>query len=157
PPSCCRPRSRPRSARRCRSSSDRARRDARMNFFERQDQARRSTKGLVAIFVVAVACIVISIDIVMAAAWMWLQPHTRGVPVRPVPVSILVVTSIVTIGVIFCVSTFKVVALRAGGGAAVADMMGGRRVEPNTTDPLEKRLLNVVEEMAIAAGTRVPA
>ena len=36
-------------------------------------------------------------------------------------------------------------------------MMGARRVSPGTRDPLERRLLNVVEEMAIAAGTRVPA
>jgi len=36
-------------------------------------------------------------------------------------------------------------------------MVDARRVQPSTGDPLERRLLNVVEEMAIAAGTRVPA
>jgi len=127
-----------------------------MNFFERQDAARRSTKGLVAIFVIAVACIVAAINIVMAAAWLWLAAGDQGVPQR-IPSGIFFVTTIVTVAVIFTVSLVKVAMLRAGGGAAVAGMMGARRLEPATRDPLERRLLNVVEEMAIAAGTRVPA
>jgi Zn-dependent protease with chaperone function len=45
----------------------------------------------------------------------------------------------------------------AGGGAAVAEMIGARAIAQDTRDPLERRLLNVVEEMAIAAGIRVPA
>ena len=35
-------------------------------------------------------------------------------------------------------------------------MLGGRLVNPNTTDPDERKLLNVVEEMAIASGVPVP-
>ena len=38
----------------------------------------------------------------------------------------------------------------------VARDLGGREVEPGTTDRLERRLLNVVEEMAIASGVAVP-
>ena len=34
--------------------------------------------------------------------------------------------------------------------------MGGRPVNPNTNDPDERKLLNVVEEMAIASGVPVP-
>ena len=49
------------------------------------------------------------------------------------------------------------VAKLGGGGAAVAQMVGARRVAPNSTDPLERRFVNVVEEMAIASGVRVPA
>ena len=44
----------------------------------------------------------------------------------------------------------------AQGGSAVSEMMGGRLVNPNTTDPDERKLLNVVEEMAIASGVPVP-
>ncbi|HYM29487.1 MAG TPA: M48 family metallopeptidase, partial [Steroidobacteraceae bacterium] len=36
-------------------------------------------------------------------------------------------------------------------------MVGARRIPPDTQDALERRLLNVVEEMAIASGVRVPA
>ena len=43
-----------------------------------------------------------------------------------------------------------------GGGTVVAERLGGRRVYPNTTDPVERRLLNVVEEMALASGVPVP-
>jgi Zn-dependent protease with chaperone function/uncharacterized tellurite resistance protein B-like protein len=35
-------------------------------------------------------------------------------------------------------------------------MMGGRLVKPNSSDPDERKLLNVVEEMAIASGVPVP-
>src|ERR1019366_7489513 len=44
----------------------------------------------------------------------------------------------------------------AGGGGSVATLMGGRLVNSNTTDPDERKLLNVVEEMAIASGVPVP-
>jgi Zn-dependent protease with chaperone function len=44
----------------------------------------------------------------------------------------------------------------AGGGGAVAESLGGRLVATNTTDADERRLLNVVEEMAIASGVPMP-
>ncbi|MCC7198923.1 MAG: M48 family metallopeptidase, partial [Gammaproteobacteria bacterium] len=44
----------------------------------------------------------------------------------------------------------------SGGGGAVARSLGGERVTRATADPLRRRLLNVVEEMAIASGTPVP-
>src|SRR5262249_37906002 len=50
---------------------------------------------------------------------------------------------------------FKVAQL-SSGGQAVALMMGGEEVPGTTTDPRQKRLLNVVEEMALAAGVPVP-
>jgi Zn-dependent protease with chaperone function len=43
------------------------------------------------------------------------------------------------------------------GGAAVAESVGARKLDPRSTDLKERRLLNVVEEMAIASGTPVPA
>lgn len=42
-------------------------------------------------------------------------------------------------------------------GTEVAIMLGGELVPTNTTDPKERQLLNVVEEMAIASGMPVPA
>lgn len=44
----------------------------------------------------------------------------------------------------------------AEGGSAVAAWLGGRLLRPNTADADERRLLHVVEEMAIAAGLPVP-
>ena len=59
------------------------------------------------------------------------------------------------LAVVFIGSTYKTMAL-AQGGSVVSEMMGGRLVKPNTTDPDERKLLNVVEEMAIASGVPVP-
>lgn len=44
----------------------------------------------------------------------------------------------------------------SAGGHAVALRLGGRRVDLQPTDVEEQKLRNVVEEMAIAAGTPVP-
>ncbi|MCH2143298.1 MAG: M48 family metallopeptidase [Phycisphaerales bacterium] len=50
---------------------------------------------------------------------------------------------------------YRYLQLRAGG-EAVAEMMGGKRIEPDTSNAHEQRALNVVEEMAIASGVPVP-
>ncbi|MFO0954261.1 MAG: M48 family metallopeptidase [Isosphaeraceae bacterium] len=42
------------------------------------------------------------------------------------------------------------------GGEAIARSLGGRPIDPGTAHPAERRLLNVVEEMALASGTPVP-
>ena len=52
-------------------------------------------------------------------------------------------------------SLYRIASL-AGGGHTVAELMGGRLLHPQTTDPDERKILNVVEEMAIASGTPVP-
>jgi Zn-dependent protease with chaperone function len=52
-------------------------------------------------------------------------------------------------------SLYKIMALSAGG-KAVAESLGGQLISPNTGDPRQRKLLNVVEEMAIASGTPAP-
>jgi Zn-dependent protease with chaperone function len=52
-------------------------------------------------------------------------------------------------------SAYKIMTL-AGGGQVVAESLGGAPINPDTRDPLERRVLNVVEEMAVASGTPVP-
>jgi len=44
----------------------------------------------------------------------------------------------------------------SGGGHRVARMVDARAIDPATQDPEERRLRNVVEEMAIASGIPVP-
>ena len=65
------------------------------------------------------------------------------------------VVSLGTLALIGGGSLYRVASL-AGGGHSVAEMMGGRPLSAQTTDPDERKILNVVEEMAIAAGTPVP-
>ncbi|MGW8303700.1 MAG: M48 family metallopeptidase, partial [Desulfobacterales bacterium] len=61
----------------------------------------------------------------------------------------------VTLLVIFIGSITKIIAL-AKGGSAVAENLGGRLIHASTTDRDERRLINVVEEMSLAAGVPVP-
>src|SRR5690606_7753906 len=54
-------------------------------------------------------------------------------------------------------SLIKILALSTGGGATVAEYLGGRKVDPSTKEPRERQLINVVEEIAIASGMPVPS
>jgi Zn-dependent protease with chaperone function len=134
------------------------------SFFEHQHLARRNTKIMVLLFLLAVAAVVLAVDMVLAGAWVWAM-DARGPggaalslsqKVALVPRPLLLWGAAGTAAVIFIVSMVNVSQL-ASGGAAVAAMVGARRVPPATEDVLERRLLNVVEEMAIASGVRVPA
>jgi len=106
---------------------------------------------MVALFLLAVAAVIAAIDAVLGIIWLW----TSDAPRAPVPAGVYVWGALVTAAVIFLVSLFNIARL-GSGGAAVARMAGARLVPSNTRDPLERRLRNVVEEMAIAAGVRVP-
>jgi Zn-dependent protease with chaperone function len=124
-------------------------------FFEGQALARRNTRVMVVFFFLALIAIVLAVDLLISTVWVMAAPEL-GIRGRP-PMWMHGVVATITATTILLVSLWNILTLRAGGGAAVAEMVGARRVKPNTTDPLEKRLVNVVEEMAIAAGTRVPA
>ena len=123
-----------------------------MNFFEHQEAARRNTRVLVLLYALAVAAVVAAVTAVAAFAWL----YTRG-PYEPraVPAALLWGVALGTLGVILLVSLAQTLRLGASG-EKVAAMAGARPVPPETRDLLERRFLNVVEEMAIAAGTRVP-
>lgn len=117
-----------------------------MDFFERQDKARRSTKALVFYFTLAVIALVLAVYAVIALVF------GRGHFWQP---QLFLWVALATGGVILVGSVSKVSEL-SSGGSSVATMLGGEPVNPNTRDPDERKLLNVVEEMAIAAGVPVP-
>src|SRR2546429_5918386 len=58
-------------------------------------------------------------------------------------------------GLMGVASLYKSMELRGGGGV-VARALGGVRIARDTSDLKRKRLLNVVEEMAIASGVPMP-
>lgn len=122
-----------------------------MNFFEHQERARRHTGRLVVLFLLGVTALVAStyfIGLLVATALSHAPP--RGVDPGLLGVSVGVTLLVVGLGYLR-----KSVALSAGG-RAVAESLGGRVVEPTTMDPDERKVLNVVEEMAIASGVPVP-
>ena len=131
-----------------------------MNFFQRQTETRRMSRQLVALFALAVVAVVIAVDFVLFTVLATVQPGAAGLTLptmdwlRAHP-GIVLVTTLSVIGVIGLSSLYKTVTLNGGGGV-VARSLGGVRVSPDTTDPLQRRLLNVVEEMSIAAGVPMP-
>jgi Zn-dependent protease with chaperone function len=70
---------------------------------------------------------------------------------------ILAVVAFLTVGVVALGTLYKVWELSSNGGERLATTLGGRQINPDTVNLAERRLLNVVEEMALAAGVPVPA
>ncbi len=69
--------------------------------------------------------------------------------------SLVATAGICTLGIIIVASSYRLAQL-SEGGRKVAEALGGRLVGANSNDPLERRAVHVVEEMAIAAGLPVP-
>ncbi len=127
-----------------------------MDFFQRQEQARKNSRRLVLLFITAVLCIVLAINLVAGFLLGGMRP--ASVPLsywlQQNPGFVAGVTGI-TLLIIIGSSAFRIFSLR-GGGSTVAESLGGTAVSPSTRDPLERRLRNVVEEMAIASSVPVP-
>ncbi|MBR57663.1 MAG: hypothetical protein CMH54_06345 [Myxococcales bacterium] len=125
-----------------------------MNFFEQQDQARRNTSRLVFFFILAVVGIMAALYFLFVAIF---HAGAEGAKVDPSwwDPDVFLGVLIGTVAVVGIASLTKIAQL-SSGGAAVAEMMGGRRIDPGTTDHKERVLLNVVEEMSIASGVPVP-
>ena len=113
-----------------------------MNFFEQQARARRSSTRLVVLFALAVAGMVLAIDlaVLLVAGTNW---------------PLLAFTTLATLAVIGLGSLYRLASLR-GGGDAVALQFGGTPVPHDTSDASLRRLRNVVEEISIASGVPVP-
>lgn len=133
-----------------------------MDFFEAQARAKRRTNRLVLLFVLAVLGTIAAsyLAAVLIVGQTGKSRHRDYYDSSPELVywdpTLALGVSAVTLLVVGAASLFKWSQLR-DGGAAVAAQVGGRRIDPRTTDLHERRLLNVVEEMAIASGTPVPA
>ncbi|HUQ24913.1 MAG TPA: M48 family metallopeptidase [Burkholderiales bacterium] len=125
-----------------------------MNFFEHQQLARRNTRVMVLLFALSVVAIVVAVNLVVATIYV-LAADDPLQTFAGVPRSVHLGAAFVTFVIIAVVSLVNIVGL-AGGGAKVAKMMGARLVAANSQDRLERRLLNIVEEMAIASGVRLP-
>lgn len=146
-----------------------------MDFFRHQDQARKHTGILILLFVLAVFAIILLLNL-LAAILLWLgSEHTvqqyqnvvaaAGNPSGQLPgvrglLEFLTLEQWLTISagvvlVIAVASGIKWLTLR-GGGRVVAESLGGKKLSPDSRDFYERRLLNIVEEMAIASGMPVP-
>jgi len=138
-----------------------------MDFFEAQERARKRTNRLVLLFVLAVAGTVAASYL----AAIVLIHQVGGTERRGRYITaygdepagrgwwdprVFAGVAVGTLAVVGIASLYKWSQMRAGG-SAIAEMAGGRTVNPKTTDLRERKLLNVVEEMAIASGIPMPA
>jgi len=145
-----------------------------LNFFESQELARRTTRLLVFLYLLAVGAVAGAVCLGLGTAYA-LAIMYGGVPPtvdvvidgkhlggafleimrHGVPTSVYAWGAGVTLLVIFGATLYKVWRL-SDGGVTVAEMVGARMVDSGSATPEERRLLNVVEEMAIASGVSVP-
>jgi Zn-dependent protease with chaperone function len=133
-----------------------------MDFFAQQDLARRNTRLLVVLFLGAVLLLVLLTNAVIAAFLFFGQDYNvySGTVGAEGFLSYfswerfgfigLAVTA--TVALVVLVKWFQL----STGGKAVAESMGGTQVLPQSRDAAERRCLNVVEEMALAANMPVP-
>ncbi|NDY42438.1 M48 family metalloprotease, partial [Dissulfurirhabdus thermomarina] len=126
-----------------------------MDFFERQDRARRRTAVLVILFAAAVILTVAAANLAvfLAARWSGDLPPAGGAGWLERPWWLVVTAA--TLAVILGGTLRRHIQLRSGG-RGLAALVGARRVEHGGATPAERRLSNVVEEMAIAAGLPAP-
>jgi len=140
------------------------------NFFARQRNARRSCRNQLILFAIAVFVIVLVTTMAIRFAWylyVTTQAHTlinyeaaqryqqKLSAFTFFDPAFFIFMSMAIVIVILAASLIKMNTLQKGGGA-VAEMLGGREISTTTTDQAERRLMNVVEEMAIASGIPVP-
>lgn len=155
-----------------------------MNFFERQEQAKRKSGRLVFLYLLAVVLTILLVHSFVAFLFTFAAANASNhsnhsndeyayaspdmvldslmPPSAPVywqvwfQPKLLLADTLILLTIIGGASLLKIVQLKSGGGDGVALSLGGTLVKPSTTDFQERRLLNVVEEMAIASGIHVP-
>lgn len=132
-----------------------------MDFFTHQERARKASRWLVVLYVIAVVAIVACIALV--AGGFWLYAGHQGIVQKTglraflyVPWGIYLGAGAVGLATIAIASVYRMYEL-ADGGEKVAQLVGGRKIAGDTRDRYERRLLNIVEEMSLAAGVPVPA
>jgi Zn-dependent protease with chaperone function len=150
-----------------------------MDFFEQQEHARRQTRRLLVYFAAAVVVIVVLTYLIFATfALPFLKPLPHGPSIHNPPVALLWLLGEAVLRPLdylkwtweprlfaeFAVGAALTIALGslckirqlAAGGPVVAELLGGRRVEPSPAEADEQKLRNVVEEMAVASSLPVP-
>ena len=122
-----------------------------MNFFRAQDEARGRTTKLVVLLVLAI--------LVLAGSFYVLAVLGKGYATHSeidwFQGDLFCLTAGLALVVIIGGSLVRIAELSKGGGA-IAVRLGGRLVSGVTKDLAERRYLNVVQEMALAAGLPVP-
>lgn len=124
------------------------------DFFARQENARRNTGRLLFLFALAVIAVVLGVYLAVALS-LWFYEFKHGRSASLWHAQAFFWSCAVSLSFIAAISIWKMMELREGG-AALAKALGARLVPPQTNEPRERLLRNVMEEMAIASGIPVP-
>jgi len=119
-------------------------------FFERQETQRKYTAWLVGAFVAAMLLVVLVINLVIIFGF----GANPAEVLRQEP-SVVVWITVIALGTMLIASWHRSSQMREGG-PAVARALGGVQVNASDGDLKRQRLVNIVEEMAIAARIRKP-
>lgn len=118
-----------------------------MNFFGHQDRARARSARLLLLFCLAIAAIVVLVNVGAVVLWRVLF-GALPTPQYFMPTNAFVVVLIVG-------GSAWLERMRLGAsGHALAERLGARPL--GTTEPLDRRFRDVAEELAVAAGVPVP-
>jgi len=132
-----------------------------MRFFEHQEKARNHTFRLLVLFGLGVFALIFSIDAILLLGLGFsdspggLDGANWGKILATYFPALALVAAFLGF-VIGSASLYRLSQLSSGGGASVAESLGGRLLQAETSDPVERKILNIVEEMAIASGMPVP-
>ncbi len=130
-----------------------------MDFFEAQDSARRSTTLLIILFLLAIACLLVLSNLIVVEFLYLTEYGSLSFSLSQLELAfdadLSILISAAIIAFILLGSLYKLAAL-SSGGSAIAQSLGGVIVPRSSSDPLHQKILNIVEEMAIASGAPVP-
>ena len=132
-----------------------------MRFFEHQEKARNHTFRLLVLFGLGVFALIFSIDAILLLGLGFsdspggLDGANWGKILATYFPALALVAAFLGF-VIGSASLYRLSQLSNGGGASVAESLGGTLLQSETRDPVERKILNIVEEMAIASGMPVP-
>jgi Zn-dependent protease with chaperone function/uncharacterized tellurite resistance protein B-like protein len=144
-----------------------------LDFFDQQDSARRASRWLLLWYLLAILFVVLCFNLAVAVAYAVFAlygalPLAGGEPLiwrgllgtywhalLHVPPKVHYAVSAVVAAIILAVTAWRIRQL-SEGGPVVAHMLGAHYLERGRATASEAKLLNVVEEMAIASGIAVP-
>lgn len=133
-----------------------------MDFFGAQDAARRRTAWLIVLFALAAIGLVVITSLFILFVFglfggtLSVSHHQEGGLLGRIDWATFAGIALGVALIVAGGSLYKILLL-SRGGAAVAEALGGRLLAPDSEDPESRRVLNVVEEMALASGTPVPS
>lgn len=131
-----------------------------MQFFEHQERAKKRTTLFVALFAVGIVGIAVVVYLVVAYGLVYAEWNshnsTANSPSPPLFRPGLFAGVLASVLGFVALAAWYRSSTVAKDGRSVAEFLRGQLVQRGTTDPDERQLLNVVEEIAIAASMPVP-